>query len=171
LAEWQDRLETEIDSREPRSFTENIYKYHWTRQDDFQHVQYTDKNGNIQQEKVSWQRWAWNYWYETRHPNSSCPQIPKGIAATCDWAIMVPCLFGDVTKEPRTVFVHTDFIHHLFESTFRFINPDWKFVLVSAGSDESIPRGVLDVRFRPQRGFARDGGNGFFELLNLLFFK
>lgn len=59
--------------------------------------------------------------------------------------------------------MHTDFIHHLYESTFRFINPDWRFILVTAGSDESVPRGALDQRFRPQRGFYSDG---FLKLLN-----
>jgi len=165
IADLQDRYETEIDSREPRSFRENMYQYHWTRQDGFEYVSYIHNN-NTEYLKVSWQRYSLDYWYETRVPNAICPQIPKGIAAMCDWAIMVPCLFGDVTKEPRTVFVHTDFIHHLFESTFRFINPDWRFVLVSSGSDESIPRGTLDVRFRLQRGFSRDGGVGFQQLLN-----
>ena len=37
----------------------------------------------------------------------TCPQVPMGLAAACDWALMVPCLFGDVTKPPSTVFVHT----------------------------------------------------------------
>ena len=37
----------------------------------------------------------------------SCPMEPTGIAATCDWALLVPCLFGDITKPPKTVFVHT----------------------------------------------------------------
>lgn len=37
----------------------------------------------------------------------SCPMIPTGIAAACDWAFMVPCLFGDVTKPPETIFVRT----------------------------------------------------------------
>jgi len=140
MREYEDRLETEIDPRIPRSFTDYLYEYQWTRQDFFQYIYYNDKNGNENSEYVSFQRWAWNYWYETRIPNSTCPQEPKGIAAACDWAILIPCLYGDVTKEPKTVFVHTDFLHHLVESTFRFINPEWRFVLVSAGSDESVPR-------------------------------
>lgn len=77
----QDRLETEIDEREPRSFKENLYQYHWTRQDGFQYVQYTGKDGTEHQQYVSWQRWAWDYWYETRFPNASCPMMPKGLAA------------------------------------------------------------------------------------------
>lgn len=140
LRDDEDRLETEIDPRIPRSFTENLYEYQWTRQDSFQYVSYFDKDGNENKQYVSFQRWAWNYWYETRLPNATCPQEPKGIAAACDWAILIPCLYGDVTKEPKTIFVHTDFIHHLVESTFRFINHDWRFVLVSGGSDESVPR-------------------------------
>lgn len=53
-----------------------------------------------------------------------------------------------------------------FESTFRGFPQDWRFVLVSSGSDMTIPRGVLDSRYRNQRGFDQDGGFGFRALVD-----
>ena len=51
----------------------------------------------------------------------TCPQVPMGLAAACDWALMVPCLFGDVTKPPSTIFVHTLMlpVRHIPQLTFK----------------------------------------------------
>ena len=103
-----------------RSFENNIYNYLWSRQQSFSKIDSHDVNGNIHTQDVSWERFAKEYWYETRVLNSTCPQEPQGIAAMCDWAIMIPCLFGDVTKEPRTVYIHNDFIHHLVLDYYYF---------------------------------------------------
>ena len=41
----------------------------------------------------------------------------EGISAACDWALMVPCLFGNPYKAPRTIFVMTYMLPHFVEST------------------------------------------------------
>lgn len=119
-AQLEDHLETEIDFRTPRSFVKNIYKYLWSRQEGFGHIQYKDSYGNIMSTRVSWDDYGLEYWYETRIKNSICPQTPTGIAAMFDIAIMIPCMFGNVTKEPRTIYVHTYFLHHLVFVIFFF---------------------------------------------------
>src|SRR5689334_9444250 len=93
--------------------------------------------------------------------------LPYGIAATCDWAALIPCLFADITKPPRTIFVHHYFLSHFVESTLNFMDPSYRFVLVSAGTDLTIPRSV-DPRYKPMRGFKNspDGGDYFQTILN-----
>ena len=91
--------------------------------------------------------------------------IPHGIAATADWALMVPCLFGDISKPPNTIFVHNYMLSHFTDSTLRFMNSSYRFVLISGGTDMTVPRSV-DPRYRPLRGFAgADGGNLYHELI------
>ena len=63
-----------------------------------------------------------SYWYENRHLNVTCPQTPLGLGADCDWAMMVPCLFGDMTIAPKTIFVHSLMLPvRLFSFTFLFL--------------------------------------------------
>jgi hypothetical protein len=93
--------------------------------------------------------------------------VPFGIAATCDWALLVPCLFGDVSRPPKTIFVHNYMLSHFVESTLNFMDPTYRFVLVTAGTDMTVPRSI-DPRYRPMRGFSPslDGGNYFQTLVN-----
>ena len=64
--------------------------------------------------------------------------VPRGIATMVDWALMVPCLFGKVHVPPRTVFVHNYFLPHFIESTLKFMDPNYRFVLISGGTDLSM---------------------------------
>jgi hypothetical protein len=78
---------------------------------------------------------------------------PRGLSATTDWTLSVPCLFGNVYEEPRLVFVNTFMLPHFAESTFNFMNHSWSFVLISAGADLTIPAETGDTRFKALRGF------------------
>lgn len=101
----EDILETQVDSRLPSSFpryetlvvrTPGFFSYH------------IDNLNSSQEVKVgNWEVFAMQYWYETRPQGMICPQIPSGIAAQCDWALMIPCLFGNVNIPPKSIFVHT----------------------------------------------------------------
>ena len=100
----------------------------------------------------NWELWANRYWYETRIVNTSCPMVPVGIAAACDWALMVPCLFtgpnvlmnvsDSAWRAPRTIFVHTYMLPHFVESTLGRIEgrlpKDTRFVVVTAGTDATV---------------------------------
>ena len=83
-----------------------------------------------------------------------------GIATQCDWALVVPCLYtADPFVSPKTIFVHTYMLSHFVESTLYFMDHSYRFVLVTGGTDATIPRS-LDPRFHALRGFANspDGG-------------
>ena len=83
-----------------------------------------------------------------------CPVIPSGFSTYCDWAHMIPCIFGDPYKQPKIIFVHTYMLPHFLESTLTFMNKTWKFILVSGGTDATLPNNNMDSRFRKQnRGF------------------
>ena len=109
-----------------------------------------------------------SYWYETRTPYSSCEMLPIGISTNFDWALMVPCMFGNPLKPPSTIFVHNYMLPHFIESTVQFMDPTYRFVLVSGGTDMTIPRSAGDSRYHLLRGFAQgpDGGSYFQGLLN-----
>jgi hypothetical protein len=93
--------------------------------------------------------------------------LPTGLSQYTDWTLMVPCLFGDVTRPPRIIYVHHYMISHFIESTLHFMDPYHRFVLVSGGTDLTIPRSV-DTRYHLLRGFAQgeDGGSYFQTLVN-----
>jgi hypothetical protein len=167
-SEIEDQLETQIDPREPRSF----HRYYTTllsvRLPGFSSViRYLPDGRNESYGIGSWEIFAKRYWYEMRIENASCEQIPAGIAATCDWALLVPCLFGDVSRPPNTIFVQHYMLSHFVESTLKFMDSSYRFVLVSGGTDLTIPRSV-DRRYHPLRGFSSsaDGGDYFQTILN-----
>lgn len=81
---------------------------------------------------------------------------PNGVATFADWAQTVPCIFGDHTQQPGIVFVHTYMLPHFVETTLQRMNKSWAFVLVTGGTDRSIPNNSMDVRYnKPLRGFER----------------
>lgn len=94
--------------------------------------------------------------------------MPLGISTQVDWALMVPCMFGDPNKPPSTIFVHNYMLPHFIESTLHFMDPTYRFVLVSGGTDLTIPRSAGDSRYHLLRGFAQgaDGGSYFQKLVN-----
>lgn len=93
---------------------------------------------------------------------------PSGISTNFDWVLMVPCMFGNPLKPPSTIFVHNYMLPHFIESTLNFMDPSYRFVLVSAGTDLTIPRSAGDSRYHLLRGFAQgpDGGAYFQKLVN-----
>jgi hypothetical protein len=147
----EDHYETEIDPREPRSF--KSWEMHSVRQATFNEIVHHDADDKVDNtiHINNWEVFATSYWYETRNVNMSCPMTPQGIAATCDWALMVPCLFGDITKSPKTIFVHTLMLPHFAESTLRFLNDSFRFVLISGSTDQTVPNGSGDTRYKTLR--------------------
>lgn len=109
-----------------------------------------------------------SYWFETRTPYSSCEMTPLGVSTQFDWALMVPCMFGNPLKPPSTIFVHNYMLPHFIESTLHFMDPSYRFVLVSGGTDLTIPRSAGDRRYSLLRGFSQnpDGGSYFQKLVN-----
>ena len=92
--------------------------------------------------------------------------VPRGLAALCDWALLVPCFYGDINRAPRTVFVHHLMLAHFAKILLPIISNKFKFVLVSSGTDQTIPTGRGDVRFQPLDGFAdTDDGGPLWQIL------
>jgi hypothetical protein len=94
--------------------------------------------------------------------------MPLGVSTQVDWALMIPCMFGNPNKPPSTIFVHNYMLPHFIESTLHFMDPTYRFVLLSGGTDLTIPRGAGDQRYHLLRGFSQgpDGGSYFQKLLN-----
>jgi hypothetical protein len=59
-------------------------------------------------------------------------------------------------------------ISHFIESTLYFMDHSYRFVLISGGTDMTIPRSAGDSRYHLMRGFAQgmDGGAYFQKLVN-----
>lgn len=89
--------------------------------------------------------------------NISCGE-PIGIAAECDWAFLVPCFYGKKDVLPGKIFVHNVMLHHFIIYVLPAIPTEHKFVLVTSGTDRTIPTGSGDVRFGPIFGFNSTGG-------------
>lgn len=90
---------------------------------------------------------------------------PDGISAYMDWALMVPCLFGNMSSPPRSIFVHNHMLPHFVESTLHFMDPTYRFVLVTGGTDMTVPR-QTDSRYRQAfRGFGGNDGGRFYQIL------
>ena len=174
----EDMLETEIDLRPPSMWNNQFFLT--VRQEAFNTVITHHEDGNIEHSIGNWELWVRHYWYEIREPNTECPQLPFGLAAACDWALLSPCLFTGpeilnykqpTFKPPKTIFVHTFMISHFVESTLRFLNKilptDHRFVVVIGGADQSTPLSNLDARWGAQRGFGgNDGGNYWNDLMS-----
>ena len=90
----------------------------------------------------------------TKDKYIECPMRPVGIAAACDWALMVPCLYADLTIEPRTIYVHHVMLEIFIEQILKHMPVHTRFVLVTSGTDHTIPTASGDVRFYPMRGFS-----------------
>lgn len=88
-----------------------------------------------------------------------CPMTPQGIAATCDWALMVPCFYGNLSIAPKTVYVH-HFMLGQFINIINYIPTDYRFVLVTSGTDHTIPTSKGDIRFQPLLGFSSNSDGG-----------
>lgn len=145
--EMEDHLETEIDARLPSSFaTSEILS---SRGLGFKKMVTNKPTGSETWEIANWEIWVKQYWYETRIQNTSCPQTPFGIAARADWALTIPCLYGDPYMEggPKIVHVNTYMLPHFAESTLHFMDKSARFILLSSGSDLTVPRST-DPRFQ-----------------------
>ncbi len=95
--------------------------------------------------------------------------VPSGISAQTDWTLMIPCMFtADPHKPPNTIFVNTYMLPHFIESTLHFMDPTYRFVLLTGGADMTVPRGAGDSRYHLLRGFGQgwDGGAYYQKLLN-----
>lgn len=143
---WDDWYETQIDPRIPRSFPQEDKLM--TRQRGFHTINTTAGALHVN----NWELWAQHYWYEYKPEGMECPDTPVGIAAATDWTLTIPCLFGDISQKPRTIFVNTLMLPHFAESTLRFMPHDVRFVLVSGGHDMTIPESRLDARYGLLRG-------------------
>jgi hypothetical protein len=156
----------ENDVRPPSSFRQFAYDDLVVRQDGFDSIRAIGDDGKETDHHISnWESYAQNYWFETRFIKATCPTVPKGIATIADWALMVPCLFGDMSVKPRIIFVETHMLPHFIESIFFLRGEEnFSFVLVSGGGDMTVPRSVGDVRYHAMRGFNNHSyGGGYFK--------
>lgn len=184
VAKLQDDTETEIDIRSPRDF--ESWKTYSVRQKNFKYMTRSDPDGKTDTYDIgNWELFAHGYWYETRIKNTTCPMLPAGVAAACDWAMMVPCLFtgpGDLMKmtdsqakgetawwtPPSTIFVHHFMLSHFCESLSFYegrLPPDIRFVLVIGGTDQTVPLNNRDTRFKTLRGFGGPDGGEYWKHL------
>lgn len=99
---------------------------------------------------------------------ANCFMNPQVIATLADWAILLPCVYGDISRPPRIVFVHHLMLPHFVRYILPNIPVNHRFVLVSSGSDQTIPTGAGDVRFHPLLGFSSkpEGGPNWKLLTN-----
>lgn len=154
---YENMIETQIDPRPPSTFRnwdnpENSkphMEFLSVRSEGFKFFEFGSANNRQNYYAGNWEIFAMQYWYETRPYNMSCPQTPRGIGTHCDWALMVPCLFADLSRPPKLVFVHTMMLPHFVESTLGLLpNKTWKFIVISGGMDRSVPYNALDSRYR-----------------------
>jgi len=136
----ENKLETEIDLRLPSSFLSYKYLHVRPNIDGNYTVDTYNKATNRMETTVktydrnNWEVFAKSYWYEARAINASCPQVPQGVAVVADWALMIPCMFGNPNAKPKIVYAHTYMLPHFIESTYNFMDKsDWHFVLISSG--------------------------------------
>lgn len=96
----------------------------------------------------------------------NCVMKPQDIATYCDWALMLPCFYGNIAEFPKTIFVHHLMLPFFIDNVLPNIPRENKFVLVTSGTDQTIPSSSGDVRFHPLRGFSsKDGGGPSWKLL------
>lgn len=93
---------------------------------------------------------------------------PQGISTRTDWTLTIPCMYGDPNRLPRTIFVQHSMLPHFVENTLRYMDPTHRFVLISGGTDITMPR-QIDFRFAEfGRGFSKEPpyGYNFLALVN-----
>jgi hypothetical protein len=90
----------------------------------------------------------------------NCYMTPQGIATAADWALMMPCLYGNVSQPPKVVFVHHLMLPHFVQHVLPKLAETDPFVLVTSGGDQTIPTGSGDMRFKPLAGFSETGDGG-----------
>jgi hypothetical protein len=122
-------------------------------------IHYNQHLGNHTRYIKNFIYYAATYSYKSRYLNATCPMEPNGIAAHCDWALMVPCLFGLIESPPRIVYAQIDMLPHFVENLLPILSArSWKFILVTSGSDGTTPNNLLDERYKyPLRGFGVNG--------------
>jgi hypothetical protein len=90
--------------------------------------------------------------------NCRCEMKPFGISAYTTCAFLMPCMYCDLTRSHKVIFVHTLMLSYFIE----IFLPYWKqvispkllspFILISGGNDLTIPRNI-DTRYLPLPGF------------------
>ena len=161
----EELLETPIISREPRSFPTTEWLV--TRAPTPSTLDLVLADGTTKYID-NWEVYMMGWWYEYRERNATCPFEPSGFAATTDWTLFPLCLFGDVTKLPKTIFVYTHMLPHFMESTIHFMPKHARFILISGGIDRTIPSSTGDLRYKskPLRDFYGEDSPGFVKLTN-----
>jgi hypothetical protein len=106
------------------------------------------------------QKLLFNDAHTTVDLSDNCVMSPRGIAALCDWALLFPCFFGKLEQLPKTVFVHHLMLNHFIKHVLPVIPAHHNFILVSSGTDQTLPSARGDVRFKPMKGFSDSDGGG-----------
>ena len=65
----------------------------------------------------------------------------------CDWNYANNRLIGDESKQPKTIFIKVEFIEAFYNSYYRKIEKNNRFIIVSGGGDVTMPNN-LDIRFK-----------------------
>ena len=66
----------------------------------------------------------------------------KYLPNECDWYYRDGRLHGDVNKQPKTIFIKTEFIEEFYNSYYKKIDKDNTFVVMSGLSDITVPNNM-----------------------------
>lgn len=69
------------------------------------------------------------------------------LAYKCDWNYANYKLLGNENIQPKTIFIKIEFIESFYNTYYKKIHKDTKFIIISGGSDITIPNNV-DERFK-----------------------
>jgi uncharacterized membrane protein YgcG len=163
---WNPSLQTNISDRLPADYKHETHDILSVRQVEFDHIILHA------QQLPTLQGWAANLAALSASTVTSsdfpgdCLMIPQGLATRCDWVLLFPCFYGNLSTPPRTIFVHHFMLPHFTKYLLPMVPGGHRFVLVTSGTDLTIPSGRGDIRFPPLPGFdATDSGGPMWKLL------
>ncbi len=64
----------------------------------------------------------------------------------CDWNYANHKLIGNKDIQPKTIFIKVEFIESFYNSYYKYLHKDSKFIIISGGGDVTIPENI-DNRF------------------------
>lgn len=158
----QDKFQSQIDLRTPISFEKKYGTEILTTRPEGEREPFQRRLPNGQMLPVTeyyYESYARVYDYNKRVINGTCPMPPQFFAVYADWALLVPCLFTNLMSWPKVFYVNNWMLPHFVEHILPQLDSHVRFVLVTSGTDLTIPRS-RDSRYIPLRGFSSDEDGG-----------